>query len=250
MSSIPKWTGVLAILALFALAAPAPAQIPDEFTNLKVLPKDIGKRELVDIMKSFSGALGVRCSFCHVGESKTSLEGFDFASDDKEAKGVARVMMKMVGDINNNHLAQLEHDGEAPRVRCVTCHHGVEEPQTIDNVVLAVAGKDGLDAALARYRELRGEYYGSAAYDFTAGPLNTVAETLAKEQNDVAGAIKVMKVNLEYNPDAPYSHLLLGQLYQASGDNDAAVASVKKSLELDPDNKWAKKMLEQLEAGE
>jgi tetratricopeptide (TPR) repeat protein len=241
---------VLAILSLIVAAAPAAAQIPDEFTNLKVLPEDIGKRELVDIMKAFSGALGVRCSFCHVGESTTSLEGFDFASDEKEAKEVARAMMKMVGDINDNHLAQLGHDGDVPRVRCVTCHHGVQEPQTIDNVVLAVAGKDGLDAAMTRYRELRGEYYGTAAYDFTAGPLNTVAETLARQHNDVAGAIKVMKMNLEFNPDSAMSHLLLAQLYQASGDKAAALASAQKSLELDPQNKWAQKMLEQLKAAE
>ena len=80
-------------------------------------------------------------------------------------------------------------------------------------------------------------------------------EFIAKMQKcitagDVAGAIKIMELNLEFNPDAPVSHLLLGQLYQASGDTDAAVASVKKSLELDPQNKWAQKMLEQLQAVE
>ena len=54
-------------LALFTLlAASALAQVPDEYTNLKVLPKDIGKRELLGTMKSFAGALGMRCSDCHV----------------------------------------------------------------------------------------------------------------------------------------------------------------------------------------
>ena len=78
------------VLVALALATSAAAQIPDQFTNLKVLPKDIAKGELVSLMREFSGALGVRCGHCHVGESATSLEGFDFAADDKEPKRVAR----------------------------------------------------------------------------------------------------------------------------------------------------------------
>ena len=45
------------ILALFTLlATSALAQVPDQYTNLKVLPKDIGKRELLGTMKSFARA--------------------------------------------------------------------------------------------------------------------------------------------------------------------------------------------------
>ena len=46
-------------------ATGAAGQIPDEFTNLQVLPEDITRAELVEIMKGFSGALDVRCSYCH-----------------------------------------------------------------------------------------------------------------------------------------------------------------------------------------
>lgn len=249
MSNVQRGLVVVATLAVLANAGAAAAQIPDEFTNLKVLPKDISKRELVGIMRDFSGALGVRCNYCHVGEEGADLSTFDFASDDKEAKVVSRVMMNMTSEINNAHLSKLKRES-VTRVRCVTCHSGVQKPETIDNIVLAAIEDDGLDAAMEKYREMREEYYGRAAYDFGAGPLNTVAEKLARGSGDVAAAIEVMKVNIELNPDQAYSHLFLGQLYQASGDKAAAIAAVEKSLELEPDNEWAKGVLEKIKAAE
>jgi tetratricopeptide (TPR) repeat protein len=239
----------LTALVVLATALPTAAQIPDEFTNLKMLPKDISKRELVSIMRSWSGALGVRCSFCHVAEDPADLESFDFASDDKEEKRASRIMMEMAGEINKTYLPKLEHEGGA-RVRCITCHHGVPEPETIDDVVADVMKKDGLDTAQAKYRDLREEYYGRGAYDFSAGPLNALAERLAQEDKDVASAIAIVKLNIEFNPDEASSHMLLGQLYQASGDKAAAIASIEKSLELDPDNEWAKVLLEKIKSAD
>src|ERR1700743_1534887 len=66
--------------------------------NLKVLPKDISEKELHDIMRSCSMALGVRCNFCHVSEKVEGQERpkFDFASDNKQEKKVTRDMMLMV----------------------------------------------------------------------------------------------------------------------------------------------------------
>lgn len=247
MSTASRRLLMLAAIIVIAVAGSASAQIPDEFTNLKVLPKDISKRELVSTMRSFSMALGERCTFCHVENEAT--DKMDWASDDKEHKEIARTMMKMAGDINSVYLSKLE-DKDPVHVRCITCHHGVALPQTIESIVLDTSKKDGLDAALAKYRELREKYYGSASYDFTAVPLNEVAETLAQERSDVPGAITVAKMNLELNPDNASTYLLLGQLYQASGDKAAAIANVEKSLELDPDNHWAKGVLEKLKSAE
>lgn len=247
--SIRRIIAVLIAMAAVTTVAPAPsnAQIPDEFTNLTVLPKDISKRELVQIMRAFSGALGKRCIYCHVGEDPSNLGSFDFASDEKQTKKTARIMMKMTTDINGTYLAELEKDNTI-RVRCITCHRGVNEPETIDKVVLAAAEEKSVNEAIVRYRELRKEYYGSGSYDFTAGPLTTVAETLADK--DLPGAIEIMKVNLEFNPDDAFAHLFMARLYQASGDKAAAIASAEKSLELEPDNKWAKGLLQKLKASD
>jgi len=230
------------LLALVAL--PATAQIPDEFTNLKVLPKDIGKRELVSIMREYSKALGQRCKFCHVGESPDSLEGYDFASDEPEHKRVTREMMKMVAEINGKLLPAAGKDDA--RVRCVTCHRGVDEPETLDHLLLEIVESKGVDEAAARYRSLRDEYYGTGSYDFSANTLNEVAETLAQERGDVDGAIAITRLNVEFNPDAARSHLMLGQLYAQKGDKAAAIASLERVLQLDPGNRWAERLLKQV----
>jgi tetratricopeptide (TPR) repeat protein len=232
---------ILVVAAVVLWESPAPAQVPDKFTNLEVLPKDIGKRELVGTMRSMSLGLGVRCDFCHV-----EVDGKDdFASDEKEHKKTARAMMRMVGEINNNLIPKAGMESPA-KVQCVTCHHGVTEPQTLDHLLLEVYEKDGFTAADAKYRELRDTYYGSASYDFSPMSLNELAETLGQDKGDVDGAISVAKLNLEFYPDYARGHLLLGQLYAQKGDTDAAISSIERSLELDPENRWAKRTLEQV----
>jgi len=234
---------------LLAIGGPIAAQIPDEFTNLKVLPADTGKRELVSLMREFSSALGVRCNHCHVGEDPSSLEGYDFASDEPEHKKVARAMMKMTNEINDKLLPATGRRSPV-RVRCVTCHHGIEHPEPLDAVISRVIEEQDVDAGIRRYRELRENYYGTGAYDFGAGTLNKVAEEQAQRRNDTDGAIALMQLNVELNPEAAYSHLLLGQLYASRGDKQAALASVQRCLDLEPDNSWAKRTLERLQAGD
>jgi hypothetical protein len=55
---------------------------------------------------------------------------FDFASDAKPEKKVAREMIRMVRDINGNYISKLPHDpGETPSVTCGTCHRGHTTPE-------------------------------------------------------------------------------------------------------------------------
>src|SRR4051794_28316130 len=63
-----------------------PPSAPPAFKNLKVFPKDISRADLIANMKFFAQSLGVRCTFCHVGEEGQPLSTFDFASDAKEKK--------------------------------------------------------------------------------------------------------------------------------------------------------------------
>ena len=71
------------------------------FTNLKVLPKNISHDDLVAIMKNYCTALDVKCGFCHV---KGNDDKFDWASDQKEEKGIARKMQKMTNAINKKYF--------------------------------------------------------------------------------------------------------------------------------------------------
>ena len=237
------------VALLLAATSAGWGQVPDEFTNLRVLPEGIPKRELISIMRAFSQALGARCDHCHVAKTPDSLEGMDFASDELEPKNVARAMMKMTSEINGK-LMPTTGRRSLMRVRCVTCHRGLTEPESLDRILLETIKSRDVAAAEKRYRELRGEYHGTGAYDFGAGTLNDVAEKLAQEQNDIDGAIELLKLNVSFHSESAHSHLMLGQLYSMKGDKQAAAASIERSLELEPDNLRAKRMLERLRSSE
>ena len=116
-------------LAFASAGFRAPDQLPQKFTNLKILPMDIAPRDLVTIMKQFCSDLNVRCEHCHVGEGN-DLSKFDFASDTKPTKVTARAMMKMLATVNNDLLKGIGDAGRQPKVTCFTCHRGEKTPAT------------------------------------------------------------------------------------------------------------------------
>jgi len=243
--SLAWFAGALTALAI--LAAPAAAQIPDKFTNLQVLPKDISKDELVSTMRGFAGGLGVRCNFCHVGGTETDLTGMKFASDDKKEKKIARAMMAMVKEINGPLLKATDIENPI-QVKCVTCHHGVRRPEALADVLKRDFEKGGVDSVKADYLALKTKHYGAAAYDFKPRTLNEVAEWLSNVKKDDGAAIAVMQFNIEQDPTVPYSYNLLGRIQATKGDKQAAIASLKKAVELDPNDKQAARLLEKLQA--
>ena len=128
-------TSFYSLLIVVLVSFFSSAQIPDKFTNLKVLPKDIAKDKLVDVMRSYTSALGVRCSHCHDGEEGKPLSTYDFASDVKTAKQKARIMMNMTGDINKKYLSALtKFKDDVLEVKCVTCHRGATQPIPLEDL--------------------------------------------------------------------------------------------------------------------
>ncbi len=232
------------VLALAVIALPAAAQIPDEFTNLQVLPKEISKPELVGMMRGFAGALGVRCPYCHVGPE--NLQGMDFATDEKPMKQTARKMMKMVQAINGEHLDGIVTSSKpSAQVGCKTCHRGVTTPAQIEDLITAAIEADGLDAGKSKYMEMRESYYGRAAYDFGPQPLNTIAERLFRggQQDE---AIALTRMNNELHPKYPWSRSLLGRFHRRRGEKEEAIAAFEEALGLAPDNEWLKEQLAKL----
>jgi len=237
----------LAVLILLPLAAlPTSAQIPDEFTNLQVLPKDISKPELVGMMRGFAGALGVRCTHCHLGDDPQDLASIDFASDQRPAKATARVMMRMVQEINGPLLGKLGREHKA--VACYTCHHGLQQPANLRDELLVAYTDGGVDAVTALYKALRAEHYGRGKYDFGGPTLSSLAERVARDHKDPASAIKIAQLNLEQNPDYEYGWASLGQLYLGSGDKANALKAFTKALERSPDDPWLARMVGRLKA--
>jgi hypothetical protein len=98
--------------------------------NLKVLPKDISREDLIKIMRGYAGALGVECNFCHAANPQTHR--LDFPSDAKDDKSFARTMIAMTLTINDQYMTQI-HDPEAmpedKHVTCGTCHRGHSMPE-------------------------------------------------------------------------------------------------------------------------
>ena len=109
--------------------APQPTFADPPHKNLKVLPQDISGPQLVSTMKFFSQSLGVRCTFCHVGEEGKPLSSFDFASDAKREKQTARKMLAMVHRINSEDFGVT--DFSKVKVTCFTCHRGSQHPLTV-----------------------------------------------------------------------------------------------------------------------
>ncbi|HPF34830.1 MAG TPA: c-type cytochrome [Candidatus Krumholzibacteria bacterium] len=231
------------ILALL-LAGAATAALPESFTNLTVLPSDTPKDELMDVMKSFSTALGVRCIHCHVQKTPGDYDSVDWASDELEPKKVARGMMKLVQSVNGDLLPDAGVKGHT--VSCVTCHRGLTDPATLDEVLGKTIAAEGVDAAVAEYRDLRNLYYGSGSYDFGPGVLAGLARERTELHQDVAGAEALLNLNVETHGDDPDAWILRAQFLDRADRRAEALADVRKALELAPGHRRAVDMLERL----
>ena len=236
MKSIKLFTLLIALVLSFPSVAQA--QKKDVFANpqnLKVLPEDISPAELGATMKGFAMGLGLRCENCHVGEPNTPLETFDFESDEKPMKRKARVMLKMVQAINSEHVPALNDIEKDDRVevRCVTCHRGRPQPKLIEDVLDEQLAEGGADAAVAKYGELRKEFYGSHSYDFSEFSMPMYAEALFARGESPA-ALEFAKINTRNFPESYYSHFVLAELYAAAGEKDAAIETYTRAGELNP----------------
>lgn len=199
---------------------------PDKSENLTVLPENTTGEELSNVMRSFTSALGVRCSFCHVGQGP--LSEYDFVTDEKQAKEKTRVMMRMTGAINKEYITELaDHEEEAQdrvSVTCLTCHRNTARPMLLEDLLAETHAKGGIEETLAGYNELREAYYGGFAYDFRAGTLTTLAQELAK-QGSPADALQVLDLEIELYDDHADAYHLQGNIHAEAGRTEQAIAS-------------------------
>jgi tetratricopeptide (TPR) repeat protein len=222
---------------------------PDSFTNLKVLPKNIGQQELLSTMRGFALGLGVRCAYCHVGRESAPLDSINFPADDKRTKKVARVMMKMVHHINEEHLADVP-DRPEPHVvvRCETCHRGVARPRLLTDELSLYLADSGLAAAVRHYRDLRGRYYAGESYDFREFPLVDLArmELRAGRPDNASG---LLQLSAEFFPKSGMTPAALGDVYLQQGDTARALASYREALTKDSTMGMARVRIQQLTGG-
>jgi hypothetical protein len=231
--------------------------------NLQVLPKEMPQAQVVQAMQEFTGALGVQCAYCHVQAAAPAggrgdggggrgrgpaAPAFEFASDDKPQKKAARQMMLMVRDLNPKVMAAVgKAEGSATRVGCVTCHRGVAIPKQLAEILDQTASEKGAPAAVSQYKELRKQYFGAQAYDFSEGSLVAYAQR-STNANKADDALVWLQLNLEYYPLSARTYVGLSQAQQKKNDKEAAIKSLEKAVELDPMNAQTKRLLDQLKA--
>jgi hypothetical protein len=232
---------------VLATAAPAAAQVPERFENLKVLPRDIPRDSLIQIMRGFSMSLGVRCQYCHVQrQGADGRETFDFKSDDKEPKDKARFMMRMTRDLNTQVLPRVPNRHDPPvGVGCVTCHRGLPIPTTLDRVLAAAIDSGGAPAAIARYRQLRQETMASGRYDFSENSVNELARRLAV-QGKTAEAAALLEMNGEFYPQSGQVDFQLGEVYRMRGERDKALVRYRMAQQKDPNNPQIRRRIDEL----
>lgn len=245
-ASRPAASVVFAFLALFVTSKPAAAQIPTTFQNLQHFPRDITREDLVQRMREFSFALGVRCQYCHAGGDGISFDGVKFESDEKVTKQKARYMLKMVGELNDKMLTAVPSRAlPTVRISCATCHRGSALPRTLEDELARIIAAEGVPAAVAKYRELRRDTMHLGRYNFGEWSMNELGDRLAREGN-VDGAIAMFQLNAEFYPKSAEIDLRLGELFVTKGDKERAIASFKAALEKQPNNPRAKQRLEEL----
>jgi len=210
-------------------AAPAPPQ------NLQVLPKDFTNQQVGAVMQAFAQGLGVTCEHCHVAFGANDPRN-DMASDMKPEKNKARAMMRMVQTVNTTLSTGLNKAAaDVTQVQCVTCHRGVAIPRQLVDIVLDTGNQKGAPAAVAQYRDLRKQFYGSQAYDFSDATLFTAAQrsTAANKPDD---AIVYAQLNLELNTSSARSYQAISQAYQRKMDTPKAIEALEKAVAMDPAN--------------
>ena len=135
-SSAHSWFAAVSVALVSAVALAQPPAAPNGEAprpqmpapkNLKVLPKDITSEHLIQMMRQFTGELGVKCEFCHAQNPETKRN--DFASDANPVKESARFMISMTSDLNDKYLSEMPGRRHGDPITCGTCHQGHSHPE-------------------------------------------------------------------------------------------------------------------------
>ncbi len=100
----------------------------------------------------------------------------------------------------------------------------------------------GVDAALAQYTALRSE---GPADKLGPDDLNSLGYVIMMDDK-IPDALRVLQANVALYPNNANAYDSLGEAYMKSGNNQQAIENYRKSLQLDPKNDNAIKMLKKL----
>jgi len=106
-------------------------------------------------------------------------------------------------------------------------------------------GVEGDEGAIALYNEMKTGDYKIYRLDVGERQLNSLGYRLLGN-NKLKEAIEIFKFVVSVYPESANAYDSLGEAYMKAGEKELAIRNYEKSLELDPKNENAKKILEDL----
>jgi uncharacterized membrane protein len=117
--------------------------------------------------------------------------------------------------------------------------------KSIAAVMSASIASNGVNEAASQYHKLKAARAGN--YNFDEDELDTLGYELIKTKK-YTEAIRIFQLNVEAYPQSFNTYDSLGEAYMDNGDRALAIANYKRSLELNPKNHNARKMLKKIGA--
>jgi peptidylprolyl isomerase len=115
--------------------------------------------------------------------------------------------------------------------------------EALSEVLLRIIDERGIDAAVAEYRRLKTQGFGTVYTNEV--DTNTLGYKLLRGKKTTE-AIEILKLNVEAYPASANTYDSLGEAYLANGDTEKAILNYEKSLSLDPTNANAAAALKKL----
>jgi uncharacterized membrane protein len=117
--------------------------------------------------------------------------------------------------------------------------------KSIAETLYPTIASSGVDAAVKQYRDLKATQ--STTYNFEEDQLNALGYRLIRTKK-FSEAIRILQLNVEAYPQSSNVYDSLGEAYMDDGNKPQAIANYQKSVQLNPKNVNAVKMLQKLSA--
>lgn len=149
------------------------------------------------------------------------------------------VLARMKDELNPAALAKLARQQSAQPSRPTP--QQIAQQQTLDRIrQLIASGKDA--EAMAELQQLLTADTANADGYFLRGIVYT-------RRNETENALRSFQAAVSWNPKLIEAHIMLGRIYLARSDRARALAHCKQALEIDPQNREAVSLKQQIEIG-
>jgi imidazolonepropionase-like amidohydrolase len=122
----------------------------------------------------------------------------------------------------------------------------IANQKPISKLLMKTIQEQDVRAAIKQYYDLKAQ--DPEPYNFSESELCGLGYDLWKAER-IKDAIEIFRLNVVAYPRSSDAYYCLGEAYMEDGDKENAIVSFRKSLELDPQNKYAAEMLKKLGKG-